>query len=496
MPNTAPLPAVNGTPDAPGRRAEKTREYSAGGASPGPYAPEAALDWLITEETSAFGDATWDRMRRDPGISAALKTLLAGVLARPLTVLPAREPEPHEDRATRDANAADYELSSRVAGFVTWAMENLDRPIKPWLWEALEGGLVTGDKLAEKVFAVEPATTGGEWAGYLRYDRLPFKPRTNWRYRLDGTGRVDAIKTLSVDGDWIVLPRAKFAVLTLGDRDGDPRGESALLPCWKPWSLRVQLWPDWFRFTKRHAEPPLVVTMPPDDSLPEAGAGGDFGESADRITATATAAAYADEVDAAISRFRNGSWLRLPYGADAKFLALEGSADVFLAAFRFTLEQIVQALLLTTTATLDTQHNSRAQSRTGQDVLGTFLMSARSWLQDFLEWQVFYDLVKYNFGAAVAARHTPRASLGAVEPRDAVELMKALSVLGYSLTEGQKPAADAMIGMPIRGPEDVEAATEAQRAGREAQQQQATADDGDGDDEDDNADDDRSTPQP
>ena len=80
---------------------------------------------------------------------------------------------------------------------------------------------------------------------------------------------------------------------------------------------------------------------------------------------------YVTRIRAALERLYNGWYLILPNGAKAYRLPVTGSSEVFLEAFRFTLESIVQVLLLTTTATLDTRHNSRAQSRTGQDVLGT-----------------------------------------------------------------------------------------------------------------------------
>jgi hypothetical protein len=469
MTDLAPPPGR--TTDAPNVAPRKDRLYVAGGRGVDLVADSITLDWEITEETQAYGDATWDRVRRDYGVAASLKVLLAGVFAKPLVVLPNHtiRPDMSDDERPDEATLA---MSADVARMVAWALEAMDRPIKDWGIEAVDDATAYGTKLAEKEYMTEPH---GPYAGFVRYKSLDFKPRENWRFTIDRYGRADGVKVKTPDGTYQRLPLSKFAILTHGSRNGDPRGQSAYIPTWKPWSLRSQLWADYYRFLRRKADPALVIVDPPDADMPTSAS--DTGlEDEDAAIAMAVAKAscrmredsrssesLSPEARAkheAAMAFQNGSYLWLGHGGSAFYLQSEGADEAFLNAFRVTLEAIVLTLLLNVTTTLDSQHNSRAASRTGQDVLGTYLLLVREWFCEFLAWWVGYDLVLWNYGPEVASQHTPKFSLGKVEPREVIALLDAMGRVDWRPAPGHLPIMDSWLDMPPRSESDIDAERE------------------------------------
>jgi phage gp29-like protein len=131
---------------------------------------------------------------------------------------------------------------------------------------------------------------------------------------------------------------------------------------------------------------------------------------------------------------------------------------------------MVLAILLQVRATLEAKFGSRADSQTGQDLLGTILLYAREYAARFLEWQLLYDLVLWNFGQAVARRHTPDVCLGEVEHQDIAAMLQAWARVGYKVADSQLPVIDTMLGLPARTPEEVAAAQQAKQNAAKAQQ--------------------------
>ena len=450
MSDTTPIPAPELNVAVQAAPAEKTVEYvSAGGWRHGWGSTAELLSQSADDAQQAYGDQLYEEMRTDHAVSSPIEVLKYGVFSGEACVRPAVEPPPGKrpDDPEIVARQAEYDAAREIAEFCEWDLAQMARPFPEFLREMTDA-LLLCTKLAEKVYAVE---TTGEYAGYLRHARLPVKPRTSWAFYVDGARNVLGVRASALDaGGTVTLSREKFAVLTWDPRDNDPRGNSLARPAYKPWEIRIRLWKEWFRYLQQFSRPIPVGYVPADSEPTTTVTVDDDGTETDGSGEESPEQAYLKRLVQA----RNGAALVWPAAGRVEYLLPPGDGKVFLEAFDSTQRQCVGAVMHQIRTIVESKFGSRADSGTAADILTMILGYLRGWVERFVEWELFYPLVTYNFGPEVAARYTPKFSLGDVTPKDVAKLGSMFAGLGYKLAESHLPVADAQLGFPPRGPDD------------------------------------------
>jgi phage gp29-like protein len=141
--------------------------------------------------------------------------------------------------------------------------------------------------------------------------------------------------------------------------------------------------------------------------------------------------------------FQNGTAAAFPYGTLLKVLESSGEGQPFHNAFTWCDQQITTAVLHQTRATMEAQHGSRADSETGQDILGTIQRQAK---------RAVATMIKRDDGPDVARALTPKVSLGSVEQHDFAAYATAIAALAKSgyLDASQYAGIDEKLNLPPR----------------------------------------------
>lgn len=449
---TLPPPDVssNGQVGMP-READLTRPALSAGSYWGLPSVSQTLDRLRDDAECEFGDDLYDWMDKDPIAGGSRDVLKNFTLSRPLQLLPNRRPGPAQvidDPRLQD----EFDTSARIRDYCLWCQERLDRPVDGTdgtLAEFCETAWGHGNQLADEVWRQVPrAEFGGKLPAsgpsLLALESIDHKPRSSWAYVVDEFMKVKGIlaRTPSTAGGGYGIYRTdKFAIATWGARKSDPRGSSIYRRAVRPWNVRSNTWPDLYKFGQRFGEPAPLGKLDTSGSTDIYLKRDDLGGKS-----------IADVFLADLLNWRNGQAMVMRSGDDVQLRESESDGR----AFRFILDmarmEIVLAILLQVSATQEAQFDSRAKADSGMDVLGSILRGLRRWTCRLWEWQVLYRIVLFNWGKAIADRHTPIASLGEVEHQDTIAMLSALGSVGYRLTPSMLPQWDAEIGGPIRQP--------------------------------------------
>ena len=110
------------------------------------------------------------------------------------------------------------------------------------------------------------------------------------------------------------------------------------------------------------------------------------------------------------------------------------------------------AVLHQTRATMEARHGSKADSETGQDILGTVIRQAKRAVCTMLRRDILKPLVSYNYGPDASRMLTPMISLGSVEQQDWSAYATAVAALAKSgyIAPDQYAALDERLGLPPR----------------------------------------------
>jgi histone H1/5 len=435
------------------------REYVASGPNrPGSIGVPLALPDSVDDVARERGARHYEWMMTDPVVAASVQTLKLSILAGGMDLEAPVKPKPGAKDLTAEETKA-----KEIVEFCWRCVERCKG------WNAAVKGLLDaaayGNKLAEKIFEV--AETGPD-KGKLVWKAIKVKPRTAWQFVVDDALNVLGILFRDLDGNRRVLPREKVVVMSWDPVDGDPRGTSVLRPAVDPVNLKRLIWPQLYKhicqfgsasLIGKTAEGEVDRTPVDDDGVPIPGAAA---ISAQQFMASQLVA------------FQNGSVLVVPFGAEVEPIQPQGEGQVFHAAIDLFNREIVHAILMQTRATREAEHGSKADSQTGQDVMGLLVAYGREVLAETLRDDLFRHLVALNYGEDDAAEFTPLVTFGDVESHDKSAMWGAAATLlssGY-LGESQLAELDAMIGLPIRDAEaDAKAAEE--KAAKAMQQQKA-----------------------
>jgi Protein of unknown function (DUF935) len=249
-----------------------------------------------------------------------------------------------------------------------------------------------------------------------------------------------------------MLPRDKFAIFSNWPHDSDPRGTSLLRPAYRPWWDKQQMVPEYLRYLTQFASASIIATAPEGAQTP----------AALPATPDDMPLSVAQQIAKALSDFRNGTFVVLPYGSTAKPIEVSGEGVPFIHAFDRFDNQISTAILHQTLATQEAKHDTRAAAQVHQDILALLVRMTKRAVARMLKQDVFYPLVKYNFGEAAAEQLTPNTNLSEVEAEDVSPRMTAVANLVNAgiIMPSQLPDIYADLSLPPASPEDLKAYAE------------------------------------
>jgi hypothetical protein len=371
--------------------------------------------------------------------SSSIGAIKAAVLSGGFTFTPAGGPAGAEGE-----DDPDYQKAMDAADECRRAAESMDQPLESWAWEAMDA-IGERVKVAENVLAV---VGDGPDKGKYALRAIKHKPRWSWRFSVDRAMNISAIDAWSMDGEWGHFDPDAFTWLAWEPTDGDPRGSSVLDACFLAWQGWLDQFPDFLKGNKEYGTPSLFATT---SKL-----------SAKMVPATDC---YGVEIpgkpitaEAALSRtlgqrFGNGSVVAAPEGATAKVLESARDNLTIINGLTYCEGLIVKTILLQLRATVEAKHGSRADSETGQDIMGTLVRHIRQWVCAGAR-RAFYYQLRENHGEDYARRFTPRISLGKTEHQDFAAIAGAVALLYQAgfFAEDQLPWIDDYLGLPMRRP--------------------------------------------
>lgn len=435
-------------------RSTLATEYVAGGVGLWSRQALRTLPSAIDDITQDFGDDLYDRMDLDPVVHANKNVLKTAIIEEGLRLAPAVD----------DADADGYELANEIANFCQSVLNDLQIPLDDVLFDLLDA-IQCGSKLAEEVYRAVPATSYvlpgtspiSRTQDMLILSALKPKPRASTAFIVDAYMNVQGIAAARPGMGSVpqglyaaplrspnVLSRDKFAVLTFRPKNADPRGTSAFRPAYFPWFAKQQVWDEFLKYLAQFASPSIYAIA--------SEASTKTGILVTDASGTTTTRPAGEVLRDTLLDFRNGTAMGLPYGTLVDTLQVAGDGQAFHNAFLHCDQQITVAILHQTRATMEAEHGSKADSETGQDILGTIQRQAKRSVCTMLRRDILRPLVSYNYGPDAARRLTPNASLGSVEKQDfnAFALaIAALAKVGY-LDPSQYAAIDQQLNLPAR----------------------------------------------
>lgn len=447
MTTTTPPPLSKTIPvgDGSGLSVEKTDEALGGGPFGGLLTPGTvvALTRWNDEQQRLYGEKVYDKIDQDAVAGSSVDSLIYTTLANEMKFVPRHQPEPGKDAETPEEQEK-FDTSQKVTDWVTHTIDNLRIPLSVTAKMQMRGALGKGADVADKVWEIEPDEDGNN---QIVLKAIKPKERVAWTMEVDPFCNLLYIRGGGILGmGYQRWPREKFMVLTWGGKGCDPRGESVYQRAVEAWNFRVQVPEDHFRFLKRFGTPKVVGKLSPASMR-----GGRDGQTGQLPSQNPFAWFIAQ-----IAAWINGSALTVGKDDTVEVHEVKSEGQAFVAARDHYAREIIQAILLQTRATAEAQHGSKADSQTGQDVMGNLVRHLRRWYCEQFEADVIYPIVAYRFGHDIARKYSPGASLGDVEHQDVAALMTALASLGYAVQGSQFPAIDAMVSLPVRKADEVE----------------------------------------
>lgn len=396
-----------------------------------------ALPWSFDDVTRDFGDDLYDRMLHDSRVAACDILLRAAILEEGTRLSP----------AVADADADGYDQAKEILSFCEPQLDDLETALDDVLWDML-GCMALGNRVSEIVYW--PFDRSPQ-AGRAVLRSLTVKPRESTAFVVDaymrllgfvgreqGRPLVQAGALIDPATDPGFIPREKFAVATFRPRNNDPRGTSGLRPAYNPWWLKMQTWQEFLKYLAQFASPSIV------------------GKTAKGATTVVdpTTGLTVSAVDALLERliaFQNGTAMAFPAEYEISLLFSQGDGSAFFRAITLYNNEITMAITTQALAMAEGDKGTRAQATVHQDALGTIVRQAKRSLCRMLRRDVLRNLVRYNYGDALAPL-TPLVSLGETEQEDIAKLITAFAQLqgsGY-LDPSQYAGVDRQLNLPPR----------------------------------------------
>lgn len=472
----------NGRPGRPYNIRSAGGERVAGGHDYA-WAPNIyrSLPWAAEDIQRDFGDDIWDRMLLDPQVWAALAVLKVGILAQGVKVLPCC-----------DEKDPDYAKATELSEFCERQIMRLRLFRMRTLHDMLDA-IPYGHKIAEILYEVPRE---GPDAGKLCLGAVKVRPRKNTALVVDAwmnvvgvlaviPGQAPNVLQSTIIGDLRqmpnIMPRKKFAILSVNVRDEDPRGRSMFRPIYTPWWLKSQITPEWLKGVSQFGTPTIVaITSQMAAELPQKDATGAVVLDVDgNPIMLQPEVVLRDQVMA----MQNGTVIAVPHDTIIETLKTSFDGSAVQAFIDYQDSQITRGILLQTLATQEGEHQARAAAQTHQDLLGDLVLYYRTLVEEMIEGDLLTPIVEANYGSEWL-QWLPNVSLGDVESQDLAAMWAAVASLekaGY-LTPSQRRALDAIVSLPVRSEEETAIEAEAHAMGPDLLKEQQQQGDGAQDD--------------
>jgi hypothetical protein len=397
------------------------------------------------------GVREYERMYHTPAVGSSFNALRAAVLANGVNLLPAvKQKSSISIPGQLDGTGIEADLAAEICESNRRLLDAWETPVDLVMWEMMED-MYLGHVLAE---IVAEDVTGGPDDGLLAIKALRPKPRGTYQFRVDRAFHVIGIRAAAIDPngigtEWKLFEPEKFSWSTWDSHRGDPRGRSCFRMAHYHWKLLMDLWPEVWKGWKQFGVPMLwgttaqggqqMVAVSDKNGQPKPGPG---------VTRE-----YAMAMQ--IARMRNGDSGAGPFGSEIKVIESAKDSSVVSGAISILEGQIIRAILLQIRATTEAKHGSKADSETGQDILGTLVRFVRKCRERHLR-SVLMRQNAWNYGDDIARRLTPMVDLGGTEHQDFAANSAGVAVLyqGGYFTASQLPYVDTFLGLPQRQPDD------------------------------------------
>lgn len=423
-----------------------------------------ALPAYIDDISADLGDDIYERMALDSQVSACLAVFKASILEEGVSFAPAVD----------DGDDPDYELAKQISDEFERVWDDLEQAPDDVLWDLLNC-CAFGNRVAEQVYEIRPRTTDGKPG--LQLASLKVKPRGSYLFVVDKfvntLGLLARLPGMAGPNlaSWEIDPKnpppnlidsRKFAIASFRPKDNDPRGSSILRPAYDAWWRKRQALTEYVKYLAQFAGPSIWATTPD---------GAQTAPSMDYLANTVPwvvpsvddplgnpqpqpRSMLSPEQDllAKLQQFRNGTVGAFPFGTVLNTIQMQGEGRAFLAAIAECNMDITKSVLTQTLTTEEGEHQARAAAQVHQDVLDTLVRQGKRSIVRMMTKQILRPWCAYNFGEDVAARLTPKASLGTTEEQDLVPMMNAVAALysaGY-IDPSQQPGLDDTMGLPVR----------------------------------------------
>jgi hypothetical protein len=436
---------------SPIRKPDPTREYVAGGDGYSFQTLPKLLPQTIDDLSRFIGFRVYEAMLVHHAIISSVLTLKLGVMSGRLQLVETHpmkagqdEPTP-EQKLSQDVKEFCDRLTTRVKGFRSTLLQMMDCTTQ-------------GYKLGE---IVAELCGSGPDSGRLVLKKLGIKKRESFNFMVDQHNNVLGIR-FRKGSEFAVLPPEKFVRFTWLPKDDDPRGTSVLRAAYTPWNMAVQLYPQYFRYLKQFGSPSLIgKTAPGAPNVIVAGK-------------TMTAQEYLLSL---MLDFQNSSAMAIPAGSEIEALIPPGSGEPFTNGFQALNLEMVYSILLSSRATREAEHGSKADNEGGQDILGLAIEYGREVACEPLRDSLYHFFVALNYGQEIADTFTPHVYLGAVDKKKTAEMWNALAncYRAGAVTDSVRAEFHAEANAPIP---DVEADKEAAEAKMKAEQEATSKSEG------------------
>ncbi|MES2460271.1 MAG: DUF935 family protein [Armatimonadota bacterium] len=435
-------------------KVDPTEEYVAGGYGSSALAFAKSLPSYIDDISHDFGPDIYDRMLLDAHVAGEVNAYRLSVLANGINLLPSH-PRPID--AMDVAGERLHETANQVLDFCARVLDELDTPIGPVISDMI-GAFALGNKVAEIVYRRD--------GSFLMPDRLKVKRRETFAFVTDSRGNLIGLlgaiagQTQQVVRPGIIvdpkvtpniLPRNKFAVLTMRPQNADPRGTSALRPAYNPWWQKRQTEIELAKYIAQFAGSMMVGTT---------------AEGAQAQQLTNPDGTYVTDADGnplmvspqkvlldQMLTLKNGGVIVGAHGTDIKNLVAIGAGQPFFANLERCNKEITKAILTQTLATNEGEHQARAASGNAKDVMDILIQEGEAAVALMIRRDLLKQAVLLNFGPDYL-RFLPHVTLSSVEEADLGETAKGYATLGYRLAASQLPEIDAKLGLTVRDPDE------------------------------------------
>jgi len=410
--------------------------------------------------TRDLGLDVYRKMLWDDAVASAIGTLQSAVLEDGvhLTSAVAQKDDP------AFATAATYTTDAERM------LADLETPLGAVLWD-MTRAFAYGHRVAEQVYALDVSPVTKKRQLVLR--ALKVKPARATAFVVDPfnnvlglLGVIPGVGLPVQQGTMLLgdlaqvpnlIPREKFAILTIRPEDNDPRGTSLLRPAYPAFYDKVSLAPEFIKFLSSFGTPSIVAHTAEGASLQyetDAVTGQPI-TTPDPVTGLPVPLLRdpLHELTLALTNLRNNSILSLPFGADARVIESAADGSTYLEAFDRLDRRITQAILYNTLSSLEGKHQTRASSGTHENRFETLVKQLKEFVTSMIRRDILRRYLILNYGAE-AARLTPLVSLGAPAKEDKTERGKMFVAAGYRVGRSQLAKIDEDLGAPERDPDE------------------------------------------